>query len=164
MEFMKKVEKTAKKIGETATDTYNVVVDKSGKMIEDTKSKIAISEKENQIEDIYMEIGKIVYDMYQQGEDVGERFKTEVEKIDTLKKEIAEINIKILANKGLKTCNECGKIISVDNHFCPNCGKEQIQVEIVEEKVEEKQKVCPNCQMICQEDAKFCTGCGAELE
>ena len=42
MEFMKKVEKTAKKIGETATDTYNVVVDKSGKMIEDTKSKIAI--------------------------------------------------------------------------------------------------------------------------
>ena len=46
MEFMKKVEKTAKKIGETATDTYNVVVDKSGKMIEDTKSKIAISEKE----------------------------------------------------------------------------------------------------------------------
>ena len=61
-------------------------------------------------------------------------------------------------------CNECGKIISVDNHFCPNCGKEQIQVEIVEEKVEEKQKVCPNCQMICEEDAKFCTGCGTELE
>lgn len=164
MEFMKKVEKTAKKIGETATDTYNVVVDKSGKMIEDTKSKIAISEKENQIEDIYMEIGKTVYDMYQQGEDVGEKFKTEVEKIDALKKEIAEINIKILASKGLKTCNECGKIISADSQFCPNCGKEQIKVEIVEEKSEEKQKVCSNCQTICEEDAKFCTACGAKLE
>ncbi len=164
MDFMKKVEKTTKKIGETVTDTYNVVVDKSGKMIEDTKSKMAISEKENQIEDVYIEMGKIVYDMYKQGEDVGEKFREEAEKVDILKKEIEEINMKILANKGLKTCSDCGKIISKDNHFCPNCGNKQVNIEVVEEEKSEAQKICPNCNMICEEDAKFCTGCGAELE
>ena len=77
MEFMKKVEEISKKIGETATDTYNVVVDKSGKFIQDTKSKFAIAEKENKIQEIYTGMGRTVYDMYQKGEDVGEVFGEE---------------------------------------------------------------------------------------
>ena len=41
MEFMKKVEEISKKVGDTATNTYNTVADKSGKLIEETKLRIA---------------------------------------------------------------------------------------------------------------------------
>ena len=51
MEFMKKVEELSKKVGDTASSTYNTVADKSGKLIEETKLKIAISDKETDIED-----------------------------------------------------------------------------------------------------------------
>ena len=42
MEFMKKVEEISKKVGDTASNTYNTVADKSGKLIEETKLKISI--------------------------------------------------------------------------------------------------------------------------
>ena len=71
MEFMKKVEELSKKVGDTASSTYNTVADKSGKLIEETKLKIAISDKETDIDEIYEEIGKAVYNAYKAGEDVG---------------------------------------------------------------------------------------------
>lgn len=160
MEFMKKVEEISKKI----EGTYNTVVDKSGKIIEDTKSKFAISEKEEKIYERYANIGRTVYEMYQQGEDVGEVFTKESEEIDKLRNEILEMNRKILANKGLKECDECGKVIDLNSNFCQHCGKEQVKVEIVEEKEEEKkQKVCSNCNTVCEENAQYCPNCGAEL-
>ena len=61
MEFMKKVEEISKKVGDTASNTYNTVADKSGKLIEETKLKISISEKHTDIDEIYEEIGKAVY-------------------------------------------------------------------------------------------------------
>ena len=40
MEFMKKVEEISKKVGDTASNTYNTVADKSGKLIEETKQRL----------------------------------------------------------------------------------------------------------------------------
>ena len=63
MEFKEHVTKLSKIVSKTATDTYNTVADKSGKMIEDAKLKIAVSDKEEQINDIYKVMGKTVYDL-----------------------------------------------------------------------------------------------------
>ena len=57
---MKKIEEISKIVGSTATSTYNTVADKSGKLIEETKLKLAISDKEADIEEIYKEMGKTV--------------------------------------------------------------------------------------------------------
>ena len=43
---MEKVTKISKIVGKTATDTYNTVADKSGKMIEEAKLRISTSEKQ----------------------------------------------------------------------------------------------------------------------
>ena len=61
MEFMKKVTEISKIVGKTATDTYNTVADKSGKLITDAKLKISISDMEADIERIYEDIGRTVY-------------------------------------------------------------------------------------------------------
>ena len=74
MDFMEKIEKISKKIGTAASETYNEVVDKSGKVIEDTKVKLSITEKEEKIYEMYAEMGSVVYEMYQKGENVGDVF------------------------------------------------------------------------------------------
>ena len=169
MEFRKKVEEISKIVGDTASNTYNVVADKSGKLIEETKLKIAISDKEADIEKLHESIGKTVYDMYKNGEDVGEVFEKECKKVDKIQKEITEMNTKILYNKGLRVCPVWGSIIPCEIEFCQNCGKKQKPVKIKKdkkedkkkEKVEEKEdKVCPTCGLICAGQAKFCGKCG----
>ena len=59
MDFMEKVTKISKIVGKTATDTYNTVADKSGKMIEEAKLRISTSEKETEIQKIYEQIKNI---------------------------------------------------------------------------------------------------------
>ena len=99
MGFKEKVEEIGKKVGDTATNAYNTVADKSGKLIEETKMKVSISDKEADIEEIYEEMGKAIYDSFKAGEDVGKDYAKECKKIDKLNDEIAELNKKILFNK-----------------------------------------------------------------
>lgn len=165
MEFMKKINEISKVVGKTASDTYNTVADKSGKMIEDTKLKIAISEKQEEISKVYEEMGKAVYDAYKSGEDVGKAFTKDSKKVDKIMSEIDDMNAKILLNKGLRVCPECGEVVSVEGQFCTKCGKKMKSVKIKEAKKEEikeelKEKVCPECGIVCGPDDKFCGKCG----
>ena len=172
MEFMKKVTEISKMVGKTATDTYNTVADKSGKFIADTKLKLSISDKETDIEKVFEDMGRTVYDSYKSGEDVGKVFTKECKKIDKMKKEIDEMNKTILYNKGLRTCEKCGEVIPTESTFCANCGQKQKAIKIKEESKEEKEvveekiveKVCPQCGLVCQAGSKFCTKCGYKLE
>lgn len=168
MEFMKKINQISKVVGKTATDTYNTVADKSGKAIEDAKLKFSIAEKEDEIEEIYKEMGKAVYDSYKSGEDVGKAFTKESKSIDKKIKEIDEMNKKILYNKSLRVCDNCKDVISLDSTFCPNCGSKQKAVKIKEEKKEEEKqvenKVCAQCGLVCDSTSKYCTKCGFELK
>lgn len=172
MEFMKKVTEISKMVGKTATDTYNTVADKSGKFIADTKLKLSISDKETDIEKVFEDMGRTVYDSYKSGEDVGKVFTKECKKIDKMKKEIDEMNKTILYNKGLRTCEKCGEVIPTESTFCANCGQKQKTIKIKEESKEEKEvveekmveKVCPQCGLVCQAGSKFCTKCGYKLE
>ena len=169
MEFMKKVEEISKKVGKTASDTYNTVADKSGKIIEETKLKISINDKETDIEEIFVAIGKTVYEMYKDGEDVGKVFTKEAKKVDKIRAEIDEMNKKVLYNKGLRTCSSCKEVISLDSEYCSVCGEKQKAFKIkeekkeikeIEEKKELKEQVCPQCGVIADGKAKFCNKCG----
>ena len=171
MDFMEKVTKISKIVGKTATDTYNTVADKSGKMIEEAKLKISTSEKEGEISKIYEGLGKTVYESYKSGEDVGKVFTKECKKVDKLYEEIEEMATKILYNKGLRLCQECGSTISLESAYCENCGQKQKNVKIKKEKEQEapkkeesKEKICSQCGLVCSPKAKFCSKCGYKFE
>lgn len=168
MEFMKKVTEISKKVGDAATDTYNTVAEKSGKMIEDAKLKMAINNKEEEITEIFADIGDTVYQMYKKGEDVGKVFTKESKKIDKLYEEIQEMNVKILYNKNLRICEKCGKTISTDSVFCSGCGTKQKPVKIKKEQKEKKEEpketVCAQCGTVLEPDCKFCSKCGFEIK
>ena len=168
MEFMKKINQISKVVGKTATETYNTVADKSGKAIEDAKLKLAIAEKEDEIEAIYKEMGKTVYDSYKAGEDVGKAFTKDSKSIDKKLAEIDDMNKKILYNKSLRVCDKCKEVISLESTYCPTCGAKQKAIKIKTEKKEEVKKevnkVCAQCGLICEASSKFCTKCGFELK
>ena len=71
---MEKVTKISKIVGKTATDTYNTVADKSGKMIEEAKLRISTSEKETEIQKIYEQLGKKIYELYKSNNEVEKSF------------------------------------------------------------------------------------------
>ena len=168
MEFMKKVTEISKKVGDAATETYNTVAEKSGKMIEEAKMKMSISSSENEISQIYESIGKTVYDMYKEGEDVGKVFTKEAKKIDKLNADIDDMNKKILYNKKMRICENCGKTISLDSIFCAGCGIKQKTVKIKEEVKNKKEEiheiVCPQCGVISEVESKYCSKCGYEFK
>lgn len=168
MEFKQKMTEVSKKVGDVATETYNTVAEKSSKMIEDAKLRMSISSKENDIEEIYIAMGKTVYEDYKEGKNVGKSFTKEAKKIDDLNKEIAEMNTKILYNKNQRICEKCGKIIPLESTFCSSCGTKQKPIKFKEEnknakKEEPKQQVCPECGTISDPDSKFCLKCGREF-
>lgn len=167
MDFMNKINELSKKVGGGVADTYKTVADKSGKLLEEAKVKIAISEKESNIEQIFISMGRTVYDSFSKGEDVGKVFTKECKNVDKITAEIEEMNKKILYNKSLRKCENCFEIIELDSVYCENCGAKQKalklkkNVEKDEDKKEDKvERVCPTCGCICDDQAKFCPKCG----
>ena len=61
MDFFEKLKKTVVKVSKKAAD-------KSTDLVEITKIKFALSEKEGEIDTLYKEIGKAVYDSFNDGE------------------------------------------------------------------------------------------------
>lgn len=168
MDFMEKINELSKKVGDGVAGTYKTVASKSGKIFEDAKVKMSISDKENELEEMYKIIGKTVYDVYKTGEDVGKAFTKECKNIDKTYTEIEEMNKKMLYNKGLRKCNNCFETIAVDSVYCESCGekqkpvkmKEDKKAEKIEEQKEETEKICPKCGYNCEPNAKFCPKCG----
>lgn len=169
MDFMDKVTELSKKVGEGTEKAYKAVADKSGKLIKETQMRVKANDKEGDIETMYYEMGKTVYDMYKKGEEVGDVFKKTCKKIDKLDKEIQEMETHMLYLRNLRKCINCGETIELENKYCPKCGDKQKAVKIKEqvkdEDVEESpvDRVCSKCGKIALDDEKYCTDCGNKI-
>ncbi len=147
------------KIGKKASEAYKVTADKTGKMAKEAKLKMQMSELKSQVNDIYKEIGKKVYEKHVREENID--IKTDLEeectKIDVLSAEIESKLKECLDLKDRKQCQKCFKEIEKNMNFCPECGAKQeeepareveildrlenIEIKPEEEKTEEHQEV-----------------------
>ncbi len=166
MGFMDKISDLSQKVGDGVVDTYKVIADKSGKMFEGAKLKMAISDKEDEANAMYIDIGKSLYASYKKGEEVDKNLAKECKKIDKINAEIAEMKKEYLVSKDLRECSKCGEVIPLSSAFCEKCGAKQevIKVKKKEDKKSEAEvkveRVCPSCGLICSSEAKFCNKCG----
>lgn len=96
-----------------------------------------MNENKSDINDIYKEIGKKVYEKHIREENID--IKTELEeectKIDVLSAEIETCLKSILELKERKQCEECYTEIELDFQFCPKCGAKQPEVETINAEV-----------------------------
>lgn len=116
-------------IGKKATQTYKYATGKTGKIAKETKLKMSISSNKSEIEDIYAEIGKKVYEEYVQGEEISDKYIQDCIEIDTLANEIENARQKILELNEKKECPNCYAQIDIECTYCPKCGKNQEEAD-----------------------------------
>lgn len=82
---------------------------------------------------------------------------TELEKMGA-RKELLEK--RKLAVQGLRRCEKCGNVLSLDSAFCNKCGEKLIPLE---PEVLTDGPLCPQCKSPVEPGVAFCTKCGAKL-
>ena len=131
------------KIGKKASEAYKITADKTGKIAKETRINLKISELKVDMENIYEDLGKIIYEQYLNGAEFQEDITKNCAKGDEVKRKIKELTAEKMELKDKKICIKCNSEIDKNNKFCPNCGekqpeiveKEEIkEVEIVEDK------------------------------
>lgn len=115
------------KIGRKASEAYKMTTDKTGKIAKETKLKLKINELKTQINDIYEEIGKKVYEKHIREEEfsIKKDLEEQCTKIDVLSDEIDSLLKQCLELKDKKQCPNCFSEIEKEMKFCPNCGQKQ---------------------------------------
>lgn len=131
------------KLGKKASEAYKVTADKTGKLAKEAKLRMKMGELKNEINDIYEDIGKVVYENYVRDDkqDISNELEEKCTKIDCLSDEIESYLKECLELKDKRQCPNCYTEIDIDTKFCPECGAKQEvpveepakEVEIVEE-------------------------------
>ena len=121
------------KLGKKASEAYKITADKTGKIAKETKIKFKMNDLKSQINDIYEEIGKNVYEKHVKKENISVNdFEEECTKIDVLSDEIEGLLKECLELKDKKQCPKCYKEIEKDAKFCPSCGEKQEEMKVQE--------------------------------
>lgn len=134
------------KLGKKASEAYKMTADKTGKIAKETKMKLKMNELKAQINEIYEEIGKKVYEQHVREEkySIEKEIEEECTKIDVISDEIETLLKQCLELKDKKQCKKCYKEIEKDMKFCPDCGEKQEEKQeeksIVVERVKEDEK------------------------
>lgn len=108
------------KAAKTATES---VSKKTGEFVEATKVNVAIADIENEVDDLYTEIGKLVFDAFsenaQPSEAINEKCAQIREKLDVLD----ELKSKVASIKDLTICPKCESENQKGSQYCSNCGE-----------------------------------------
>ena len=122
------------KLGKKASEAYKITADKTGKLAKEAKIKLKIGELKSQINDIYEEIGKNVYQNHVNKETINlkEKIEEDCTRIDIISAEIEAKLKECLELKDRKQCPNCFTEMDKDVKFCPECGAKQEQEEAKE--------------------------------
>ena len=131
------------KLGKKASKAYRATADKTGKIAKETKLKIKMGDLKAKINDIYEEIGKIVYEKHIKKEqiDIEKDLIEQCTNIDVMSDEIEALLKECLELKDRKQCSKCFTEIEKDAKFCPKCGTKQEEDKTEdEEEINKKEK------------------------
>ena len=128
------------KLGNMASETYKKTSKKTGELAKEAKTRMKMNEDKAKINDLYEEIGKIVYQKYLKSEDLSieQDLNSYCTQIDELSNNVEKALGELLSLKGKRICDNCHSEIDSKVKFCPSCGTEQ--PEIVEEVQEKEEK------------------------
>lgn len=124
-------------LGKKASKAYDATAEKTSKIAKEAKLRMKINENKSDINDLYKEIGRKVYEKHVREEniDIKKELEEECTKIDVLSAEIETCLKSILELKEKKQCEKCHAEIDLDNAFCPKCGTKQPKVEVLNAEV-----------------------------
>lgn len=126
------------KLGKKASDTYKVTAEKTGKLAKEAKLRMKMNEDKVEINNLYKEIGKKVYEKHLIDDviNIKEELEEECTKIDVLSQEIENMLKEILTLKDRKQCPNCFEQIDKDDQYCPRCGTKQEKVADIKDVID----------------------------
>jgi len=105
------------------TDTARIAVKKSGEVIESAKAKYTEFDIQSSIDNLYMDLGKIVYNGYKTDEDVSDSITNLCDEIQSKISELSNIKNKTDNFSYYIVCPSCSKGCDPKASFCPYCGE-----------------------------------------
>lgn len=124
-------------LSKKASAAYDATAEKTGKLAKEAKLRMKINENKSDINDLYKEIGRKIYEKHVREEniDIKSELEEECTKIDVLSAEIETCLKSILELKDKKQCEQCHAEIDLNNDFCPKCGAKQPGAEVLNAEV-----------------------------
>ena len=134
-------------------------VQKAKDLTEITKLNGVIAGAEEQIRELYTNLGYEVYRAYY--ENPLPEVADQINQITQLHQKIEECKAQIDTINAVKTCPQCGGKVAKEMAFCGNCGcKLPVEAAPV---VETKPAFCGACGAPITADTVFCTNCGNKV-
>lgn len=109
-------------LGNTLTRKAKGLSSRAENLYEIQKIRNKLSAQERMTEKLMMDIGKIIYTRYEQGEAVDGETGAICEEISQHMLEADHYRDAIAASKGEKFCPACHKAVMREASFCPYCG------------------------------------------
>ena len=133
-EFFDRIKVQASRAKDEAKKITKQVVNKTNSLLGQTKVSFAISEAESKIDDIYKEIGKNIFNNYNNGDDFGTQINESCEKIAALMEEVFSLQ-ETLAELKVNVRCECGELNPKKSTYCSKCGQklDSTEIEVDEE-------------------------------
>ncbi len=136
---------------------------KAKNLVESNRLKMQITQKEKDIDEIFRNIGRIIFQSSQNKDlpDIEETVKGYCKDVLKAKHEILSFEESINQLNDEKLC-VCGKTVPKDTCFCSFCGN-QFPVEAINPKSEVETDqvltICNECHFAVK-NSKFCSNCG----
>ena len=121
-DFVKNLRKNAEKIIDTTNAFTKATIKKTSESVNALKLKYSIKDIESNIDNVYISLGKMIYNEYLNGAEFEGEYLEKCEKIDEHFDEIKILNVKLAEIGNNLVCPECKKHIPEDSRFCPSCG------------------------------------------
>jgi DNA repair exonuclease SbcCD ATPase subunit len=115
------IEKIRNSIESRANDAFK----KTEEVISTSKLNFKISDKKQDIESLYLEIGEKIYEKYEKNETIDTSLIKYCKDIKKIKADITLIESKILKLQDRSICPICGNELSKHDVYCNNCGSKQ---------------------------------------
>ena len=124
-------------LGKKASAAYDATAEKTSKLAKEAKLRMKINENKSDINDLYKEIGRKIYEKHVREEniDIKSELEEECTKIDVLSAEIETCLKSILELKDKRQCEQCHAEIDLKDVFCPKCGTKQPETEVLNAEV-----------------------------
>ena len=121
-------------------DLSKKTTETTAKIATEAKLKIEIAENKEKIKDLYVELGRKVYENHVREENLNihEFISDDCSKIDEISKQIENARKEILVLNNKKMCKKCYAEIETEYIFCPQCGEKQKEEKTVLERAEER--------------------------
>lgn len=120
-----------------------------------------VMELETKLKDTFEQIGKKFYEENRTNSTIDDIYQELFAAVKKIYDEKDIIERKNLAVKGMRRCEACHHIVTIDSIFCNKCGMKlsELSKDILQEDIVDTRS-CSGCGAKLEPGALFCTNCG----